>query len=246
MASSAQAADRSLPRNRESSFPSLGLLSPRRPLRWVAAGAPLGAPGTAQRLSGPAGCPARAARGAAAPVTKAKKEPGVDARPVLALSVQLSAAVNPRIGGRRGDFPPAPSFPPLSLERKRCRRRPGLHRRHKLRIARFAASGKARSLHCALAPVAALRFPGQTGPPIAPLLFPGLLYPPLAALRRGTLPTEPAAQPLAALPPYGCGVPLAGTSLGFGGGQVAPTDTAVGTRAGVVARHGPVVPGAGG
>ena len=32
------------------------------------------------------------------------------------------------------------------------------------------------------------------------------------------LPTEPAAQPLAALPPYGCGVPLAGTSLGFGGG----------------------------
>ena len=34
------------------------------------------------------------------------------------------------------------------------------------------------------------------------------------------LPTEPAAQPLAALPPYGCGVPLAGTSLGFGGGPV--------------------------
>ena len=35
----------------------------------------------------------------------------MDARPVLALFVQLSAAMNPRIGGRRGDFPPAPSFP---------------------------------------------------------------------------------------------------------------------------------------
>ena len=42
--SSAQAADRSLPGRPESSFPPLGLLSPRRPLRWVAAGAPLGAP----------------------------------------------------------------------------------------------------------------------------------------------------------------------------------------------------------
>ena len=41
--SSAQAADRSLPGRPESSFPPLGLLSPRRPLRWVAAGAPLGA-----------------------------------------------------------------------------------------------------------------------------------------------------------------------------------------------------------
>ena len=42
--SSAQAADRSLPGRPESAFPPLGLLSPRRPLRWVAAGAPLGAP----------------------------------------------------------------------------------------------------------------------------------------------------------------------------------------------------------
>ena len=39
--SSAQAADRSLPRKRESSFPSLGPLSPRRPLRWVAVGSPI-------------------------------------------------------------------------------------------------------------------------------------------------------------------------------------------------------------
>ena len=52
----------------------------------------------------------RAAQGAAAPVTKPKKEPGVDARPVLALSVQLSAAMNPRTGGRRGHSP-GPFFP---------------------------------------------------------------------------------------------------------------------------------------
>ena len=50
--SSAQAADRSLPRKRESSFPPLGLLSPRRPLRWVAAGAPLGASPGAPRQTG--------------------------------------------------------------------------------------------------------------------------------------------------------------------------------------------------
>ena len=37
-----------------------------------------------------------------------KKEPGVDARPVLALSVQLSAAMNPRTGGGQGGrSPPA-------------------------------------------------------------------------------------------------------------------------------------------
>ena len=42
--SSAQATDRSLPGRPESSFPPLGLLSPRRPLRWVAAGAPIFTP----------------------------------------------------------------------------------------------------------------------------------------------------------------------------------------------------------
>ena len=52
----------------------------------------------------------RAAQGAAAPVTKPKKEPGVDARPVLALSVQPTAAMNPRTGGRRGHSP-GPFFP---------------------------------------------------------------------------------------------------------------------------------------
>ena len=45
--SSAQAADRSLRRKRQSSFPPLCLLSPRRPLRWVAAGTP---------WNGPSGC----------------------------------------------------------------------------------------------------------------------------------------------------------------------------------------------
>ena len=109
-----------------------------------------------------------------------------------------------RAGGLRPPWPPqyGGSWRRLAVQ---TGQRPAAHRRplrrHKLRIARFAVNGKARSLHCALAPVAALRFPGQTGPPIAPLLFPGSFYPPLAALRRETLPTEPA-------------------SLGFGGGPV--------------------------
>ena len=61
--------------------------------------------------------PTRATRGAAAPVTKHKKEPGVDARPVLVLSVQLSAAMNPRTGGSRVGEAPRPFFPPISLGR---------------------------------------------------------------------------------------------------------------------------------
>ena len=107
----------------------------------------------------------------------------------------------------RGKVPPAPPKKQGPMAAVGCtdRAKPTVHcrplRRHKFQIIRFAASGKAHSFHCALAPVAALRFPGQTGPPIAPLLFPGSLYPPLAALRRETLLTEPA-------------------SLGFGGGPV--------------------------
>ena len=101
--------------------------------------------------------------------------------------------------------PPPKKQGPMAAVGCTDRAKPTVHcrplRRHKFQIIRFAASGKAHSFHCALAPVAALRFPGQTGPPIAPLLFPGSLYPPLAALRRETLPTEPA-------------------SLGFGGGPV--------------------------
>ena len=125
----------------------------------------------------------------------ARKTSG-DARSVFALPVRRTAAMSPRIGGPREGGAPRPFFSPISLGRNGGRRR-----RPKLRIVRFRAGPKAHSLHCALAPVAALRFPGQTGPPIAPLLFPGSFYPPLAALRRETLPTEPA-------------------SLGFGGGPV--------------------------
>ena len=57
-------------------------------------------------------------QGAAAPVTKPKKVPGVDARPVLALSVQLSAAMNPRIGGSRVGEAPRPFFPPHFFGKK--------------------------------------------------------------------------------------------------------------------------------
>ena len=69
--------------------------------------------------------PTRATRGAAAPVTKHKKEPGVDARPVLVLSVQLSAAMNPRTGGGRVGEAPRPFFPPISSGRNGGARRVG-------------------------------------------------------------------------------------------------------------------------
>ena len=72
--------------------------------------------------------PTRATRGAAAPVTKHKKEPGVDARPVLVLSVQLSAAMNPRIGGSRVGEATRPFFPPISLGRNGGARRAGTRR----------------------------------------------------------------------------------------------------------------------
>ena len=88
-ASSAQATDRSLPGRPESSFPPLGLLSPPNPLRWASAGAPITA----------------SANGA-----------GGNARPVFALSVQPTAAMNPRFGGCRGHTP-GPFFSPISLGR---------------------------------------------------------------------------------------------------------------------------------
>ena len=59
---------------------------------------------------------------------------------------------------RAGGVPPAPPKNGGSWRRWAVRtgQRPGVHRRplrrHKLRIARFAASGKARSLHCASSP----------------------------------------------------------------------------------------------
>ena len=91
-------------------------------------GGPAGQVGTARQLSGLAGWSMRAAQGAAAPVTKPKKEPGVDARPVLALSVQLSAAMNPRIGGSRVGEAPRPFFPPISSGRNGGARRAGTRR----------------------------------------------------------------------------------------------------------------------
>ena len=59
----------------------------------------------------------RAAQGAAAPVTKPKKEPGVDARPALAFSVQPAAAMSPRTGGPRAGEAPRPFFLPISSGR---------------------------------------------------------------------------------------------------------------------------------
>ena len=56
----------------------------------------------------------RAAQGAAAPVTGTKKEPGVDARPALAFSVQPAAAMSPRTGGPRAGEAPRPFFLPIS------------------------------------------------------------------------------------------------------------------------------------
>ena len=52
----------------------------------------------------------------------------MDARPVLALSVQLSAAMNPRIGGARVGEAPRPFFPPISSGRNGGARRAGTRR----------------------------------------------------------------------------------------------------------------------
>ena len=46
-----------------------------------------------------------------------KKEPGVDARPVLAFSVQPAAAMSPRTGGPRAGEAPRPFFLPISSGR---------------------------------------------------------------------------------------------------------------------------------
>ena len=74
-----------------------GKLSPPNPLRWASAGAPITA----------------SANGA-----------GGDADPVFASSVQPTAAVSPRFGGRRGNTP-GPFFPPISSGRNGGARRVG-------------------------------------------------------------------------------------------------------------------------
>ena len=57
----------------------------------------------------------RPGRGSACHETK--KEPGVDARPVLAFSVQPAAAMSPRTGGPRAGEAPRPFFLPISSGR---------------------------------------------------------------------------------------------------------------------------------
>ena len=52
------------------------------------------------------------------------KGTGGNARPVSALSVQPTAAISPRLGGRRGHTP-GPFFPPISLGRNGGARRVG-------------------------------------------------------------------------------------------------------------------------
>ena len=57
----------------------------------------------------------RPRRGSACHETK--KEPGVDARPALAFSVQPAAAMSPRTGGARAGEAPRPFFLPISSGR---------------------------------------------------------------------------------------------------------------------------------
>ena len=57
----------------------------------------------------------RPRRGSACHETK--KEPGVDARPALAFSVQPAAAMSPRTGGPRAGEAPRPFFLPISSGR---------------------------------------------------------------------------------------------------------------------------------
>ena len=61
-------------------------------------------------------------------------------------------------------------------------------------------------------------FRGAAPYPVVDASFVSFTPPPTAGFTRYTaspLQTKPAAQPLAALLPYGCGVPLAGAVLGF-------------------------------
>ena len=106
-------------------------------------------------------------------------------------------------------------------------------RRPKLRIVRFRAGPKAHSLRWALAPVAALRFPGRSGPPIAPLLFParfirhrrrfaGKLSPPNPLRSRWRLcRLTDAACPLRVLRWASAGAPVTASASQWGGRQCA-------------------------
>ena len=103
-ASSAQATDRSLPGRPESSFPPLGLLSPRRPLRWVAAGAPLGASPGAPRQTGGHKSPLRTARRVVAPYGPAVA--GASGRMISAPTSSAQVTDRSLRRKRQSSFPP--------------------------------------------------------------------------------------------------------------------------------------------
>ena len=202
-ASSAQATDRSLPGRPESSFPPLGLLSPPNPLRWASAGAPITA-STSQwdgRQCRPGLCSVRTAHrrqqtpywgagvegaGGAfdenpceASFLKRRKAPRPFFPPISSGRNGGPGRVGPRPRGhpRQVDGAPRSSRPTgWWIRRQAGDHRSPLRRRHKLRIARFAASGKARSLHCASSPHADHSVGSPRGPHWA-----GGWYPPLRA-----------------------------------------------------------------
>ena len=152
-ASSAQATDRSLSGRPESSFPPLGPCSRRgiaipgpkwpanraAPFLRLALSATGGAsPGNSPHRTrcaavggfaalrmrrAPCGYFAGRRRGPQLPQAPANGAGG-NARSVYALSVQPTAAVSPRFGGRRGSTP-GPFFPPISLGRNGGARRVG-------------------------------------------------------------------------------------------------------------------------
>ena len=133
-ASSAQATDRSLSGRPESSFPPLGpcsrrgraITGPKRPANRAAPFFRLSSSATGGASPGNSPHRTRFAglrRGPQLPQAPANGAGG-NARSVYALSVQPTAAVSPRFGGRRGNTP-GPFFPPISSGRNGGARRVG-------------------------------------------------------------------------------------------------------------------------
>ena len=126
---------RSLPGRPESSFPPLGLLSPRRPLRWVAAGAPLGAsPESARRMAGDHRSPLRTARRVVAPhgASGGGGKRADDIRPYGPGSCHTAPRAA-RQGCRALRLSPRPLEGEVSLQNQR--------RRHRVRPIRLAGWG---------------------------------------------------------------------------------------------------------
>ena len=180
-----------------------GKLSPPNPLRWASAGAPVTA--SASQWGGrqcTAGlCPIRTAHrrqqtpywgagvegaGGAfdenpceASFLKRRKAPRPFFPPISSGRNGGPGRVGPRPRGhpRQVDGAPRSSRPTgWWIRRQAGDHRSPLRRRHKLRIARFAASGKARSLHCASSPHDDHSVGSPRGPHWA-----GGWYPPLRA-----------------------------------------------------------------